>query len=71
MNKIQNERLRAYYKAEKKVLSGQSYTIGNRTFTRADLSTIRTVIDELIASGASLEGEAVPQRMSKRVVFFE
>ena len=41
MSKLQNERLARYVEAEKAVLMGQSYTIGNRTLTRADLSSIR------------------------------
>ena len=40
-NAIQNERLAQYLEAERVVLSGQSYTIGNRTLTRASLATIR------------------------------
>lgn len=35
------ERLAAYYAAEEAVLSGQSYTIGGRSLTRADLAAIR------------------------------
>lgn len=35
------ERLAAYYAAEEAALSGQSYTLGGRSLTRADLSEIR------------------------------
>jgi len=56
-NAIQNERLRMYLEAERAVLSGQSYTIGNMTLTRANLSSIRAAIDGLLAGGAVLEGE--------------
>lgn len=35
------DRLALYYEAEAKVLSGQSYTIGGRSLTRAQLSEIR------------------------------
>lgn len=71
-NKIQNERLAQYLEAERAVLSGQSYTIGNRTLTRANLSTIRAAIDSLIAGGATLDGSALDMRgMSKRVVFVD
>lgn len=71
-NKIQNERLAQYLEAERAVLSGQSYTIGNRTLTRANLSTIRAAIDSLIAGGATLDGRAPDMRgMSKRVVFVD
>ena len=35
------DRLNEYMTAEQKVLLGQSYNIGGRTFTRADLGTIQ------------------------------
>lgn len=35
------ERLALYYAAEEKVLTGQSYSLGGRTLTRANLSEIR------------------------------
>lgn len=41
------ERLTAYYEAELAVLSGQSYSIGSRSLTRANLAWIRTQIDNL------------------------
>lgn len=70
MNTLQNERLKQYYEAEKAVLSGQSYTIGNRTLTRANLATIRNAIDDLIAGGATIDGAAQTKvRRSARVVF--
>ena len=49
MSKLQNERLKKYIEAEEAILSGQSYTIGNRTLTRANLATVERVIQELIA----------------------
>lgn len=71
-NAIQNERLAQYLEAERAVLSGQSYTIGNRTLTRASLATIRAAIDSLLAGGATLDGSAPDMRgMSKRVVFVD
>ena len=71
-NAIQNERLAQYLEAERVVLSGQSYTIGNRTLTRASLATIRVAIDSLLAGGATLDGSAADLRgMSKRVVFMD
>ncbi|WP_196590585.1 DUF6148 family protein [Pectinatus frisingensis] len=70
MNTLQNERLKQYYEAEKAVLSGQSYTIGNRTLTRANLATIRNAIDDLIAGGANIDGTTQTKvRRSARVVF--
>ncbi len=69
-NTVQNERLARYLEAEKAVLMGQSYTIGTRTLTRADLSTIRAAIDDLIAGGAQLDGAASVQTgRAKRIVF--
>ena len=69
IQKMQNDRLRAYYAAEKAVLSGQSYTIGNRTLTRADLADIRDTLDDLINSGATLEDTTYKIRRSIRAVF--
>lgn len=67
-----NDRLKLYVEAEKRVLSGQSYTIGNRQLTRANLATIRNAIDDLLEAGATLEDtDATPRRMSKRAVFFD
>lgn len=71
MQDFQNQRLKMYYEAEQAVLTGQSYTIGNRTLTRANLSEIRKAIDDLIASGAVLEGYGGKRRMSKKVVFVD
>ena len=69
-NTVQNERLARYLEAEKAVLMGQSYTIGTRTLTRADLSTIRAAIDDLIAGGVQLVGaESVQTGRAKRIVF--
>lgn len=68
---IQNKRLAMYLEAEKAILSGQSYTIGNRQLTRASLSTVQQTIDALIASGATVEGETNNSRMARRVVFID
>lgn len=71
-NAIHNTRLAQYLEAERAVLSGQSYTIGNRTLTRASLAEIRKAIDSLVAGGATLDGSAPSaQGMSKRVVFMD
>lgn len=71
MQDYNNQRLKNYIKAEEAVLSGQSYTIGSRTLTRANLSEIRKAIDDLIASGAVLDGYGGKRRMAKRVVFVD
>lgn len=42
------ERLEAYYEAERAILDGaQSYTIGTRSLTRADLGKIQNMIATL------------------------
>ena len=49
-------RLEMYYKAEEAILGGaQSYEIGSRKLTRADLHEIRMMIDELEKSVETLE----------------
>ena len=65
---MNNERLRNYYAAERAVLSGQSYTVGNRTLTRANLAEIRAAIDDLLSAGASLDDSEIKARRSMRVV---
>ena len=52
------ERLTAYYDAELAVLSGQSYTIGTRTLTRANLAWVRTQIDNLENQVEELQSQA-------------
>ena len=72
MQKIKNDRLRKYLEAEDAVLLNQSYTIRNRTLTRADLDTIRKVIKDLIDDGATVDDEEVLNKgRTKRVVFFD
>lgn len=69
---LQNERLKLYVQAERAILAGQSYTIGNRTMTRANLSEVRAAIDSLLAAGAAVPGEEGRQarpRRTKRVLF--
>lgn len=72
MSNLLNRRLKQYIEAEEAILSGQSYTIGNRTLTRANLATVEKVIKELIEAGAVLDDEVDTQRSStKRVVFLD
>ena len=40
-------RLKLYLDAEEKILSGQSYRIGTRSLTRADLAAVQKKIAEL------------------------
>jgi hypothetical protein len=44
-----------YIAAEAAVLKGQSYSIGNRTLTRADLTEIRKAITDLYGDKLQLE----------------
>ena len=56
-NEALNLRLKQYLEAEKAILiAGQSYKIGNRTLSRADLSEVREAISSLIAAGATVDG---------------
>lgn len=72
MSKLQNERLKKYIEAEEAILVGQSYTIGNRTLTRANLATVEKVIQDLIDGGAVLEDDDSARNASiKRVVLLD
>lgn len=72
MSKLQNERLKKYIEAEEAILAGQSYTIGNRTITRANLATVEKVIQDLIDGGAALEDDDSARNASiKRVVLLD
>ena len=64
---VLNERLKQYLSAEQSILvAGQSYRIGNRTLTRADLSEIRK---ELIAAGATTDEAMYPRgHRTKQVI---
>ena len=68
---MNNERLKLYYAAERAILSGQSYTVGNRTLTRANLAEVREAIDDLLSAGATLDGSEAKARRSYRVVFMD
>lgn len=72
MSKLQNERLKKYIEAEEAILSGQSYTIGNRTLTRANLATVERVIQDLIAAGATVDdGESESGGSTRRIVLLD
>ena len=56
--KVYKDRLALYYKAEAAILEGaQSYTIGSRHLTRADLAEIRKMINNLEDGVDELEAE--------------
>lgn len=72
MSKLQNKRLKKYIEAEEAILSGQSYTIGNRTLTRANLATVEKVIQDLIAAGATVDdGESESGGSTRRIVLLD
>ena len=72
MSKLQNERLKKYIEAEEAILSGQSYTIGNRTLTRANQATVEKVIQDLIAAGATVDdGESESGGSTRRIVLLD
>lgn len=48
-------RLALYLEAERKILSGQSYRVGNRELVRADLKEVRAIIEDLTAQIDSIE----------------
>ena len=69
MSDSRYERLQAYREAEKAILEGgQSYKIGNRTVTRADLADIQATIASLESEGADVERVS---RRARHVIFHE
>ena len=50
-----------YLKAEEAVLISQSYTIGTRTVTRADLTEIRKAIEYLDSGGKRRVFRVIPR----------
>ena len=68
-NAFLNERLRQYLAAEKAILvSGQSYAIGNRRLTRANLSEIRDEIKALVNTGATVDDAPTAGRRRMRII---
>lgn len=65
---IKKNRLKLYYEAEEKVLNSQSYTLGSKTLTRADLTLIQNMIKKLEGEIASLEQYGTMKRRSVRIV---
>ena len=67
---ITRGRLELYVKAEQAILNGaQSYTIGNRSLTRANLQEISKMIDSLQDEIETLEGQS--RGYSKRVLLMD
>ena len=68
---MKKERLARDYKAEEKILRGQSYKIGTRELTRADLAGVQDKIKELEAEVDALEKYGTARRRSVRAVPIE
>ena len=70
IQELRNKRLREYLRAEEAILGGaQSYLIGDRHLTRADLGEVRRAIEDLLSAGAYLDEADKPGRI--KVVVFE
>ena len=65
---IKKNRLKLYYEAEEKVLNSQSYTLGSKTLTRADLTSIQNMIKKLEGEISSIEQYGTTKRRSVRIV---
>lgn len=66
--KITKERLQKYYDCEEKILQGQSYTIGSRSLTRANLAEVQDMIAKLEADVEALETRGTTKRPVRRGV---
>lgn len=65
---MKKKRLEQYYIAEEKILKGQSYTIGSRQLTRANLVDVQKKIKELEAEVEMLEKRGTTKRRSARII---
>lgn len=61
-------RLKLYYEAEEKILNSQSYTLGSRTLTRADLAAVQNMIRKLESEVSTLESRGTTKRRSARII---
>lgn len=64
-------RLKEYYRAESKILEGQSYSIGSRQLTRTQLSSVQSKIKELEVEIEALERYGTKKRRAVRAVPYE
>ena len=70
MNELLNARLKQYIAAETAILTGgQSYKIGSRSLTRADLSQLKAIRDDLEAQLSSGQDNCLLDRTC--VAFFD
>lgn len=66
--KLKKKRLNEYYEAESKILSGQSYTLGSKSLTRANLKEVQNMIEKLENEISSLEIYGNKKRRVRRVI---
>ncbi len=62
------ERLEMYYAAEQRILEGQSYKLGSRELTRANLKQVQDKIKELEIDIEKLESAGTTKRKVYKVV---
>lgn len=62
------ERLELYYAAERRILEGQSYKLGSRELTRANLKEVQDKIKELENDIEKLESSGTTKRKVYKVV---
>lgn len=65
--RLQN-RLELYYECEEKVLAGQSFTIGSRSMTRANLSEVVSMIKKLEDQIAAIDSSGTTKRRVARII---
>lgn len=65
---IKKERLRRYYEAEEKILNSQSYALGSKQLTRADLSRVQSMISKLESEIDALERRGTTKRPVRRAI---
>lgn len=65
---LKKKRLEEYYIAESKILNSQSYTLGSKTLTRANLKDVQNMIKMLENEISTLEAYGTKKRRIRRVV---
>ena len=61
-------RLMQYYEAETKILEGQSYSIGSRSLSRANLAEVRNAIKDLEGQIQALSTRGTTKRVVARFI---
>lgn len=65
--KLQN-RLELYYECEEQILAGQSFTIGSRSLTRANLQEVTNMIKKLEDEIAAIDANGTTKRKVARII---